>query len=159
MQILCRTASRRSHTASHSRLSPEGTRIYQTPTASSEGAQLAVGVRDGDENKQNQVYGFNEKFSIWVLISYRNWECSFDKRMYCKWWFRQRNDFRFTVARVNNQRNRIKDKMNGLHPPDNLRFWVGLNVFFKGSVNRTVSRLCFLFFASYLCADFISAYK
>ena len=28
-----------------------------------------------------------------------------------------------------------------------------------GSVNRTVSRLCFLFFASYLCADFISAYK
>ena len=37
------------------------------------------------------------------------------------------------------------------------------NVFFelgmKGSVNRTVSRLCFLFFASYLCADFISAYK
>ena len=29
----------------------------------------------------------------------------------------------------------------------------------KGSVNRTVSRLCFLFFASYLCADFISAYK
>ena len=50
MQILCRTASRRSHAASHSRLSPEGTRIYQTPTASSEGAQLAVGVRDGDEN-------------------------------------------------------------------------------------------------------------
>ena len=48
-------ASRRSHAASHSRLSPEGTRIYQTPTASSEGAQLAVGVRDGDENKQNQV--------------------------------------------------------------------------------------------------------
>ena len=41
-------ASRRSHAASHSRLSPEGTRIYQTPTASSEGAQLAVGVRDGD---------------------------------------------------------------------------------------------------------------
>ena len=33
------------------------TRIYQKPTASSEGAQLAVGVRDGDENKQNQVYG------------------------------------------------------------------------------------------------------
>lgn len=28
-----------------------------------------------------------------------------------------------------------------------------------GSVNRTVSRLCFLFFASYLCADFISAHK
>ena len=28
-----------------------------------------------------------------------------------------------------------------------------------GSVNRTVSRLCFLFFPSYLCADFISAYK
>ena len=28
-----------------------------------------------------------------------------------------------------------------------------------GSVNWTVSRLCFLFFASYLCADFISAYK
>ena len=43
-------ASRRSHAASHSRLSPEGTRIYQTPTASSEGAQLAVGGRDGDEN-------------------------------------------------------------------------------------------------------------
>ena len=36
---------------------PEGTRIRQKPTASSEGAQLAVGVRDGDENKQNQVYG------------------------------------------------------------------------------------------------------
>lgn len=50
-------ASRRSHAASHSRSSPEGTRIYQKPTASSEGAQLAVGVRDGDENKQNQVYG------------------------------------------------------------------------------------------------------
>ena len=50
-------ASRRSHAASHSRLSPEGTRIYQKLTASSEGAQLAVGVRDGDENKQNQVYG------------------------------------------------------------------------------------------------------
>ena len=48
-------ASRRSHAASHSRLSPEGTRIYQKPTASSEGARLAVGVRDGDENKQNQV--------------------------------------------------------------------------------------------------------
>ena len=48
-------ASRRSHTASHSRLSPEGTRIYQKPTASSEGARFAVGVRDGDENKQNQV--------------------------------------------------------------------------------------------------------
>ena len=29
----------------------------------------------------------------------------------------------------------------------------------EGSVHRTVSRLCFLFFASYLCADFISAYK
>ena len=29
----------------------------------------------------------------------------------------------------------------------------------RGSVNRTVSRLCFLFFASYLCADFISAHK
>ena len=44
-------ASRRSHAASHSsRLSPEGTRIYQKNTASSEGAQLAVGVRDGDEN-------------------------------------------------------------------------------------------------------------
>ena len=50
-------ASRRSHAASHSRLSPEGTRIYQKPIASSEGARLAVGVRDGDENKQNQVYG------------------------------------------------------------------------------------------------------
>lgn len=33
------------------------------------------------------------------------------------------------------------------------------NITTKGSVNRTVSRLCFLFFASYLCADFISAYK
>jgi len=31
------------------------TRIYQKPTASSEEAQLAEGVRDGDENKQNQV--------------------------------------------------------------------------------------------------------
>ena len=43
-------ASRRSHASSHSRLSPGGTRIYQKPTASYEGAQLAVGVRDGDEN-------------------------------------------------------------------------------------------------------------
>ena len=49
-------ASRRSHATSHSRLSPGGTCIYQKPTASSEGAQLAVGVRDGDENKQIQVY-------------------------------------------------------------------------------------------------------
>ena len=28
-----------------------------------------------------------------------------------------------------------------------------------GSVNRTVSRLCFLFFPSYLYADMKSAYK
>ena len=68
-------ASRRSHAASHSRLSPEGTRIYQTPTASSEVAQLAVGVRDGDENfmsdnkKQMMDIQKIKSFSVAVSIS------------------------------------------------------------------------------------------
>ena len=68
-------ASHRSHAASHSRLSPEGTRIYQKPTASSEGAQLAVGVRDGDENfmsdnkKQMMDIQKIKSFSVAVSIS------------------------------------------------------------------------------------------
>ena len=68
-------ASRRSHAASHSRLSSEGTRIYQTPTASSEGAQLAVGVRDGDENfmsdnkKEMMDIQKVKSFSVAVSIS------------------------------------------------------------------------------------------
>ena len=73
-------ASRRSHAASHSRLSPEGTRIYQKPTASSEGAQLAVGGRDGDENfmsdNKKQMMDIQKVKSFSVAVSdehQRNW--------------------------------------------------------------------------------------
>ena len=51
------------------------TRIYQTPTASSEVAQLAVGVRDGDENfmsdnkKQMMDIQKIKSFSVAVSIS------------------------------------------------------------------------------------------
>ena len=49
----------------------------------------------------------------------------------------------------------VELKKTKFHPRD-----LGqLEFYLEGSVNRTVSRLCFLFFASYLCADFISAYK
>ena len=49
---------------------------------------------------------------------------------------------------------RIKIRMSQYHQKNTYAFG-----YIYGSVNRTVSRLCFLFFASYLCADFISAYK
>ena len=73
-------ASCRSHAASHSRLSPGGTRIYQKPTASSEGAQLTVGGRDGDENfmsdNKKQMMDIQKVKSFSVAVSdehQRNW--------------------------------------------------------------------------------------
>ena len=56
------------------------TRIYQKLTASSEGAQLAVGVRDGDENfmsdNKKQMMDIQKVKSFSVAVSdehQRNW--------------------------------------------------------------------------------------
>ena len=80
MQILCRTASHRSHAASHSRLSPEGTRIYQTPHCKLRRSAACSGGRDGDENfmsdNKKQMMDIQKVKSFSVAVSdehQRNW--------------------------------------------------------------------------------------
>ena len=60
---------------------------------------------------------------------------------------------------TSNEANEIRNKYNWSLDTSKEEKDIVIQCIYNGSVNRTVSRLCFLFFASYLCADFISAYK
>ena len=130
--------------------SPKNTEAESTPVSVSvnisklEKAILAMAVKEGESI--DKLVRLREAICIFTDLTKKetsNWE--------------QRNKLLFdTVKQLKQEQDAAsKDLLERL---DNISK-AHQKIVTHGSVNRTVSRLCFLFFPSYLCADFISAYK